>query len=146
MQLVSFFHSPPRLFLTYKDTAYLKARDYATVLNTSHLSTENYTTATPESVLFSGNNSCILSPEVTQGPYCKFNRKTVKRLLIRHYADVSGEYIRDNVTENQAGVGLILDAQVIDMVSCDPITTAMIEIWRTSSFQLIYPYPANLSC
>jgi hypothetical protein len=50
---------------------YLKARDEATVLNTTHLSPEAYTNATDESVIFSGNNSCILSPEVTQGPYCK---------------------------------------------------------------------------
>ena len=51
---------------------YLKARDEATVLNTTHLSPEAYT-ATDESIIFSGNNSCILSPEVTQGPYCKYN-------------------------------------------------------------------------
>jgi hypothetical protein len=53
------------------DTPYLKARDEATVLNTTHLSSENYSNATDESVIFSGNNSCILSPEVTQGPYCE---------------------------------------------------------------------------
>jgi len=52
---------------------YLKARDEATVLNTTHLSSEAYTNATDESIVFSGNNSCILSPEVTQGPYCKYN-------------------------------------------------------------------------
>jgi hypothetical protein len=51
---------------------YLKARDEATVLNTTHLSPEAYTNATDESIIFSGNNSCILSPEVTQGPYCKY--------------------------------------------------------------------------
>lgn len=50
---------------------YLKARDEATVLNTTHLSSEAYTNATDESIIFSGNSSCILSPEVTQGPYCK---------------------------------------------------------------------------
>jgi hypothetical protein len=47
----------------------LAARDEATVLATSHNST------TPawslESALFAGNASCILAPEVTQGPYCK---------------------------------------------------------------------------
>ena len=52
---------------------FLKARDEATVLNTTHSSSEAYTNATDESIIFSGNNSCILSPEVTQGPYCKFD-------------------------------------------------------------------------
>lgn len=55
------------------DTPYLKARNESTVLNTTHLSTEDYTSATDESVIFSGNSSCILSPEVTQGPYCKYS-------------------------------------------------------------------------
>lgn len=55
------------------DTPFLKVRDEATVLNTTHLSTEGYTNATDESIIFSGNSSCILSPEVTQGPYCKYS-------------------------------------------------------------------------
>jgi hypothetical protein len=45
---------------------FLKARDAATVLNTTHLSSVAYSNVTEESVIFSGNNSCILSPEVTQ--------------------------------------------------------------------------------
>jgi len=53
---------------------YLKVRDEATVLNTTHLSSVAYSNATDESVIFSGNNSCILSPEVTQGPYCEIRQ------------------------------------------------------------------------
>jgi len=48
------------------------ARDLKQLLNTTHLSPHNYTLETPASVLFSSNNSCVLSPEVTEGPYCKF--------------------------------------------------------------------------
>jgi hypothetical protein len=50
----------------------LEIRDIGTVLNTSHHSTENYTSDTPADILFAGNNSCILSPEVTEGPYCEY--------------------------------------------------------------------------
>ncbi|TGO12519.1 hypothetical protein BTUL_0087g00320 [Botrytis tulipae] len=95
---------------------YLKARDEATVLNTTHLSTVNYDNTTDESVVFSGNNSCILSPEVTQGPYY-----------------VSGEYVRTDIAEEQEGVDLILDTQVIDMSTCDPVTNAIVEIWHCNS-------------
>ncbi|RAL58478.1 hypothetical protein DID88_005182 [Monilinia fructigena] len=95
---------------------YLKARDEATVLNTTHLSTVNYNASTDESIIFSGNNSCILSPEVTQGPYY-----------------VSGEYVRKDIVEDQEGVDLILDTQVIDMATCDPVTNAFVEIWHCNS-------------
>jgi protocatechuate 3,4-dioxygenase beta subunit len=80
------------------------------------LSSESYTNATDEAILFAGNNSCVLSPEVTQGPYY-----------------VSGEYVRENLIEDQEGVELILDTQVIDMATCDPVSGAMIEIWHCNS-------------
>lgn len=95
---------------------YLKARDEATVLNTTHLSTEDYDASTDESIVFAGNNSCILSPEVTQGPYY-----------------VSGEYVRSDIVEDQQGIDLILDTQVIDMSTCDPVTNAVVEIWHCNS-------------
>lgn len=49
----------------------LETRDVKEVLNKSHHSTEGYTSETPADILFAGNASCILSPEVTEGPYCK---------------------------------------------------------------------------
>lgn len=98
------------------DAPHLRVRDVASVNATSHLSSEAYTNATDEAILFSGNSSCVLSPEVTQGPY---------------YVD--GEYVRENTIEDQEGVELILDTQVIDMATCDPVTDAMIEIWHCNS-------------
>jgi protocatechuate 3,4-dioxygenase beta subunit len=98
------------------DAPYLRVRDAASVLNTTHLSSTDYSNATDEAILFAGNNSCVLSPEVTQGPYY-----------------VSGEYVRENIVEDQEGVELILDTQVIDMATCDPVTDAVIEIWHCNS-------------
>lgn len=52
----------------------LQKRDLGTVLATNHnLTDKGYTLETPADVLFSGlNNSCLLSPEATQGPYCEY--------------------------------------------------------------------------
>lgn len=55
--------------------------------NKSHLSTADYDLNTPLDVIFATNNSCLLSPEVTEGPYCKFyfgtsDLPTPPRLLI----------------------------------------------------------------
>ena len=54
----------------------------------------------------------MLSPEVTEGPYY-----------------VSGEYIREDVTDGQAGVDLHLELQVLDVNTCEPVVNAYTEIW-----------------
>lgn len=41
--------------------------------------------------------------------------------------------MRENVTEGQAGLSLILDAQVLDISTCDPVTNAVLEIWSCNS-------------
>jgi protocatechuate 3,4-dioxygenase beta subunit len=96
---------------------FLRARDLDTVINTSHASNLTGITAdTDPSVLFTGNNSCILTPEVTQGPYW-----------------VQGELIREDVTEDQEGVPLHLDIQVIDVNTCEPVPSVYIELWHCNS-------------
>lgn len=51
----------------------VQKRDVDDVLNTNHNKTElGFTPNTPPEELFAGINACILSPEVTQGPYCMF--------------------------------------------------------------------------
>lgn len=52
---------------------FLKARDLDSILATSHAS--NLTGVdfnTDPNVLFSSEGTCILAPDVTQGPYCQF--------------------------------------------------------------------------
>jgi DNA-binding helix-hairpin-helix protein with protein kinase domain len=49
----------------------LQERDFIASLNTSHLSHKEYSANTPETTIFATNNSCVLSPEVTEGPYCE---------------------------------------------------------------------------
>jgi len=50
----------------------LKKRSFDDVLGTDHNKTSlGYTPNTDAETLFAGYNSCLLTPEVTQGPYCK---------------------------------------------------------------------------
>ncbi|CUM57110.1 unnamed protein product [Debaryomyces fabryi] len=60
--------------------------------------------------------SCILSPEVTIGPYY-----------------VEGEYVRDDITEDQDGVDLLLDVQLIDVNTCEPVPQSYIDVWHCNS-------------
>ncbi|KAJ9129621.1 Extracellular dioxygenase [Pleurostoma richardsiae] len=98
-------------------SSYLKARDLNSVLATDHESNMTITAETDPAVLFASENStCVLTPEVTQGPYW-----------------VSGEYVRQNVTEDQEGVALTLDIQVIDTNTCEPIPDVYLEMWHCNS-------------
>ncbi|KKY22159.1 putative extracellular dioxygenase [Phaeomoniella chlamydospora] len=99
---------------------YLKARDVDTVLNTSHLSNvTGYLTSDgqiDESVLFSDNTSCVLQPDVTQGPYY-----------------VSGELIRRNITEGIGGVPLTIDIQLVDTSTCEPVPNIYLDFWHCNA-------------
>lgn len=95
----------------------IKKRDLDTVLATSHNSTSTgYSMNTDAATLFSGSSACILTPDVTQGPYY-----------------VGGEYIRRNIVEDQEGVSTILDYQVIDVNTCDPVPGVYLEMWHCNS-------------
>jgi hypothetical protein len=39
----------------------------------THHSEEHYTLWTSAEILFSSNNSCVLSPETIEGPYCEYH-------------------------------------------------------------------------
>ncbi|KAF4555371.1 Hypothetical protein D9617_2g053270 [Elsinoe fawcettii] len=95
----------------------------STALNTfaaeNHNKTgEGYTTSTDSSTLFASykNSSCILTPEVTYGPYY-----------------VSGEHYRTNVVEDQEGVPVHIEYQYIDVETCEVATGLYIETWSTNS-------------
>ncbi|KAJ9142461.1 Catechol 1,2-dioxygenase 1 [Pleurostoma richardsiae] len=94
----------------------LKERDLTSLLNVSHESTESYSLSTPETTIFASNNSCVLSPEVTEGPYY-----------------VSGEYIRQNIVESQEGVPMTIELQVLDVETCEPVDGELLEIWHCNS-------------
>ncbi|GAK68138.1 GPI anchored dioxygenase, partial [Moesziomyces antarcticus] len=93
--------------------------DYASdVLETSHVSnrTDITSNSTTSAVFANSTDACVLQPEVTIGPYW-----------------VSGELLRSNLTDEQPGVPLYLDAQFVDINTCDPVPDLYWEIWNCNS-------------
>lgn len=46
--------------------------------------------------------------------------------------DVAGEFVRSDIRDGEAGIEFILDTQVLDVSTCEPVTNALVEIWRMS--------------
>ena len=46
---------------------------------------------------------------------------------------MAGEYVRENIIESQEGLNLILDYQVIDVETCDPVPNVYLEMWHCNS-------------
>jgi protocatechuate 3,4-dioxygenase beta subunit len=61
----------------------------------------------------SGLVSCVLAPEMTEGPYF-----------------VEGDKLRRNITEGRPGVPLALRLTVVDVSTCKPIKGAVVDIWH----------------
>jgi protocatechuate 3,4-dioxygenase beta subunit len=57
--------------------------------------------------------SCVLAPEMTEGPYY-----------------VEGDKVRRNITEGKPGVPLALRLTVVDASTCKPIKGAAVDIWH----------------
>lgn len=76
----------------------------------------NYTLETPEATIFGTNNTCALVPETTIGPYY-----------------VTGEFIRSNITEGQAGVPLHMEMQFVDINTCLPVSQLAADVWHCNS-------------
>jgi protocatechuate 3,4-dioxygenase beta subunit len=107
--------------LTHSEEAKKFRRDLATLeeyeaINHNMTGIHDYTSITPESEIFSANTSCILTPLNTDGPYY-----------------VSGEMIRKNVTEGQPGIPLYLEAQYVDINTCEPVPQLYVDIWNCNA-------------
>ncbi|KAG7392006.1 hypothetical protein PHYPSEUDO_002712 [Phytophthora pseudosyringae] len=68
------------------------------------------------SVLFGGDVKCVLEPEVTEGPYY-----------------VNGEFIRQDVTEDQVGVTFYAELQFVDVNTCEPVENLYVDFWHCNS-------------
>jgi len=75
----------------------------------------------------SGLVSCVLAPEMTEGPY---------------YVD--GDKVRRNITEGKPGAPLLLRLTVVDVSSCKPIKGAAVDVWHADAGGL-YSEEAALS-
>ncbi|HPF39553.1 MAG TPA: intradiol ring-cleavage dioxygenase [Phycisphaerae bacterium] len=79
----------------------------------SNSNTNTGTSATSGSV---GNVDCVLTPELTEGPY---------------YIDV--DLLRTDITEGKAGVPLALTATIVEANTCEPIPDVVFEIWHADA-------------
>jgi protocatechuate 3,4-dioxygenase beta subunit len=61
----------------------------------------------------SGAVTCVLTPELTEGPYY-----------------VAGEKVRRDITEGKSGAPLTLKLAVVDASTCKPIRNAAVDIWH----------------
>lgn len=64
----------------------------------------------------SGQVSCVLTPEQTEGPYY-----------------IADELVRRNITEGRPGTPLTLRAFVVDASTCKPIKRAAVDIWHADA-------------
>ncbi|CAE6534429.1 unnamed protein product [Rhizoctonia solani] len=64
----------------------------------------------------STEGTCILTPEVTQGPY-----------------HILGELVRQNITEGQAGVPLTVEVDFIDIETCEAVPNLWVDAWHCNS-------------
>src|ERR1700751_5714572 len=61
----------------------------------------------------SGAVSCVLTPEMTEGPYY-----------------LPDEAVRRNITEGRPGTRLSLHLTVVSVSSCKPIAGAKVDVWH----------------
>jgi protocatechuate 3,4-dioxygenase beta subunit len=76
----------------------------------------------------SGQVKCVLTPEMTEGPY---------------YID--GEKLRRDITEGKAGTRLDLALTVVNASTCKPIRNAIVDIWHCDASGIYSGFGAGSS-
>jgi protocatechuate 3,4-dioxygenase beta subunit len=64
----------------------------------------------------SGAVTCVLTPELTEGPYY-----------------IAGEKVRRNITEGRPGAPLTLHLAVVNASTCKPVRGAAVDIWHADA-------------
>ncbi|KAE8333662.1 Intradiol ring-cleavage dioxygenase [Aspergillus sergii] len=100
------------------DKLLVAPRSYYDSLATDHNVTyTGFNKDTNEQLLFSRYDEiCVLDKQATYGPYY-----------------VSGEHIRQNISETQLGIPLSLELQLVDVNTCQPVQNAFVDIWHCNS-------------
>jgi len=84
--------------------------------------------ATSSDAVGAAVGACVLTPEVTSGPYY-----------------IANHLIRRNITENQPGVPLALHLKVQQATTCKPIKGANVEIWHANALGVYSGYGSGSS-
>lgn len=64
---------------------------------------------------------------------CLSVSNSASSLLILFFTDVNGELIRDDVVENEEGVALTMDIQLIDTSTCEPLANIYTDFWHCNA-------------
>ncbi|KAK9416295.1 putative Intradiol ring-cleavage dioxygenase [Seiridium unicorne] len=92
-------------------------RDVTSILNKDHQGTLDSDEAlTDESYVFNSTTCVVLNPEGEVGPFY-----------------VQGEYVRDDLRNDEPGVEIILEAQLIHVNNCELLASAWFDIWSCNS-------------
>ncbi|KAI1265799.1 Intradiol ring-cleavage dioxygenase [Xylariaceae sp. FL1019] len=92
-------------------------RDTPDVLATDHEGTINGTMAIDDELYAFNSTQCtVLNPEGEVGPFY-----------------VLGEYIRDDFRDDEPGVEIYVDAQFIDVNTCEPIVGGWFDAWNCNT-------------
>ncbi|KAI0799384.1 Intradiol ring-cleavage dioxygenase [Xylaria sp. FL0064] len=95
----------------------VEKRDTIDVLNKDHEGTLNGTMAVGDELyVFSDTQCTVLNPEGEVGPFY-----------------VPGEYIRSDLRDSEPGVEMFIDAQFIDVNTCEPIVGGWFDVWNCNS-------------
>jgi protocatechuate 3,4-dioxygenase beta subunit len=76
----------------------------------------------------SGRISCVLTPELTEGPYY-----------------IAGEALRRDITEGRPGTKLSVRTTVLNASSCKPIKNAVVELWHADASGVYSGFGSDVS-
>jgi protocatechuate 3,4-dioxygenase beta subunit len=97
-------------------TALRSASTTSTTGSAPSTTASSASTASAAGAAATGAGSCVLSPELTEGPYY-----------------LPGEAIRSDITEGKPGTPLKLVLPIVDATTCTPISGATVEIWHADA-------------
>ncbi len=73
-------------------------------------------TSSGNAAIETGAAQCVLTPELTEGPYY-----------------IAGEKVRRDIREGHPGTPLTLTLRVLDAATCEPIKNAAVDIWHADA-------------
>jgi protocatechuate 3,4-dioxygenase beta subunit len=99
-------------------------------LETDHEGTINATLAleSPADYVFNKTSSTVLNPQGEVGPFF-----------------VSGELVRSDIRNTEPGIEVVLEAQVVDISTCEPLAGVWLDIWSANSTGVYSGVHTNLN-
>lgn len=107
-------NTPSKTTMTRRGSLVRLAGLAATAIGGSFLETD--TAGAGPAAVASGAVTCVLTPELTEGPYY-----------------IAGEKVRRNITEGRPGTALTLRTTVVDASNCKPVKGAAVDIWHADA-------------